>query len=204
MRYASFTLKLTAVHIAMMSLCLGSLAQTAESELPYRTLPEHPESYTAESVASRMIDGLGFRYYWATEGLRQEDLDFRPSQEARSSFETLLHIYDLTAIVRNAIEQKPNTGSKDNRPNSYEELRKATLYNLWAASEMLKSGRVKLEDCNIISQRGEDSIEYPFWNAINGPIADALWHCGQVVSFRRSSGNPFSSKVNLLTGKVRE
>ena len=45
---------------------------------------------------------------------------------------------------------------------------------------------------------------YPFWNAINGPIADALWHCGQIVSFRRSSGNPFPKGVSVFTGKVRK
>lgn len=39
---------------------------------------------------------------------------------------------------------------------------------------------------------------------LNGPIADALWHVGQVVSFRRSSGNPFNSKVSVFSGKVRE
>jgi len=43
--------------------------------------------------------------------------------------------------------------------------------------------------------------EYPFWNTLNGPISDALWHTGQIVSFRRSSGNPFDSKVGVLVGK---
>ena len=37
-----------------------------------------------------------------------------------------------------------------------------------------------------------------------GPIADALWHVGQVVTFRRSSGNPFNSKASVFTGKVRQ
>jgi hypothetical protein len=46
--------------------------------------------------------------------------------------------------------------------------------------------------------------EFPFWNQLNGPIADALWHCGQVISFRRSSGNPYNSKASVFSGKVRE
>ncbi|MFT7499284.1 MAG: hypothetical protein ACI8QP_001887, partial [Porticoccaceae bacterium] len=46
--------------------------------------------------------------------------------------------------------------------------------------------------------------EYPFWDLINGPIEDAVWHSGQLVSFRRSSGNPMNPKVNFLTGKVRD
>ena len=37
-------------------------------ELPYYEIPKETNKYTAGSVASRMVDGLGFRYYWATEG----------------------------------------------------------------------------------------------------------------------------------------
>ncbi|GAB4250566.1 MAG: hypothetical protein Kow0027_14020 [Saprospiraceae bacterium] len=190
--------------VAMSSITHSSMAQTNGSELPYRIIPDYPDSYTPETVAARMIDGLGFRYYWATEGLRQEDLEFRPTEEARSSFETLVHIYGLSRTIRLAVEQKINDGSNADTPEDYEGLRKATLENLWAASELLKSGKVKLEDCNMVFKRGERTSEYPFWNTINGPIADAIWHCGQVVSFRRSSGNPFNSKVSVLAGTVRE
>ena len=49
-----------------------------------------------------------------------------------------------------------------------------------------------------------DETGIPFWNIINGPISDALWHCGQVVMLRRASGNPFNSKVNVFSGKLRE
>ena len=49
-----------------------------------------------------------------------------------------------------------------------------------------------------------DSTSFPFWNIINGPISDALWHCGQVVLLRRSSGNPFNSKVSVFSGKLRD
>ena len=45
------------------------------SKLPYYEIPDYPETYTAGSVAARMLDGLGFRYYWATEGLNEDDLN---------------------------------------------------------------------------------------------------------------------------------
>ena len=45
--------------------------------------------------------------------------------------------------------------------------------------------------------------EFPFWNNINGPIEDAVWHVGQVVTFRRSSGNPLNSKASMLNGKLK-
>jgi hypothetical protein len=45
-------------------------------------------------------------------------------------------------------------------------------------------------------------MEFPFWNQINGPISDALWHCGQVVMNRRASGNPLQLGVNVFVGKT--
>ena len=165
--------------VAMSSITHSSMAQTNGSELPCRIIPDYPESYTPETVAARMIDGLGFRYYWATEGLRQEDLDFRPTEETRSSFETLVHIYGLLRIIRLAVEQKVNDGSNADTPENYDGLRKATLENLWAASDLLKSGKVKLEGCKMVFKRGERTREYPFWNSINGPISDAIWHCAK-------------------------
>jgi len=50
----------------------------------------------------------------------------------------------------------------------------------------------------------EERVSIPFFNIINGPIADAIWHTGQVASFRRSSGNPISSKLNHFKGTVKE
>ena len=37
------------------------------------------------------------------------------------------------------------------------------------------------------TSRGE---EFPFWNLVNGPLADALTHIGQVNSWRRIAGKP--------------
>lgn len=203
MKIVAITFRLVILLFAMVSTQNNLMAQNDEPALPYRTIPDYPESYTPENVAARMIDGLGFRYYWATDSLRQVDLNFKPNAEARSSFETLIHIYGLSRSIRNAVEQKPNEPGNDDTPEDYEGLRRATLENLWTASEILKSGKVKLEDCKLIFVRGDSTSELPFWNNINGPIADAIWHCGQVVSFRRSSGNPFNSKVSVLAGTVR-
>jgi hypothetical protein len=73
-----------------------------QEQLPYYEIPEYPESYTAGTVAARAIDGLGFRFYWATEGLRMEDLDFKPNDDGRSSMETIEHIYGLSKVIVNA------------------------------------------------------------------------------------------------------
>lgn len=173
--------------------------------LPYFEIPETPENYSPGNVAARMIDGLGFRYYWATEGLRDEDLKFQPNEEARTSEETIDHIYRLTRTIVNATKKIPNIRSNDEPELTFSEKRKATLENLQMASNILKACEDKeMEEFQVIFQRGETSSEYPFWNLINGPIADAIWHVGQVVSFRRSSGNPFNSKASVFSGKVRK
>ena len=72
---------------------------------------------------------------------------------------------------------------------------KHKILKLKKASEILRT----IDD---VSQFDND--RFPFWNIINGPISDALWHCGQVVMLRRASGNPFNSKVNVFSGKLRE
>lgn len=186
------------------SVMSGQSNADQEAALPYYEIPANPETFTAETVAARMIDGLGFRYYWATEGLRPEDLAFQPSEEARTSGETIDHILGLTNVIINSVKQQPNGGGGAEAPTTFAGKRKKTLENLKEASDILKSGSGTLDEYPIVFQRGENKTEYPFWNQINGPIADALWHVGQVVTFRRSSGNPFNSKVSVLTGKVRE
>jgi len=190
-------------HLTVLLFFITSLA-TAQN-LPFRQIPEYPAEYSAATVAARMVDGLGFRYYWATEGLRAEDINFSPDGDGRTSMETLVHIYDLTNVLLNAVSKKVTEGGAPKPELPFAELRKRTLENLKASSEKLKaSTEQELNDYKIIFKNGDKITEYPFWNQLNGPIADVLWHVGQVVSFRRSSGNPFNPKANVLTGKVRE
>lgn len=173
--------------------------------LPYYQIPDYPAQYTAESVVARMIDGVGFRFYWATEGLRPEDLAFRPSKEARTSEETIDHILGLSNVILNALLNKVNTRTgEETSPLTFDVKRQKTLENLKKASDILRGGKQRLEDSKMVFKNGDKTTEFPFWNEINGPISDALWHIGQVVSFRRSSGNPFNGKASVLEGKLRK
>ncbi len=36
-----------------------------------------------------MIEGLGYRFYWSTESLKEGDLNYKPSQDSRSTFEVM-------------------------------------------------------------------------------------------------------------------
>jgi hypothetical protein len=188
--------------VTIFSLNVIDAQHKMEEKLPYYEIPEYSETYTAGTVVARMLDGLGFRYHWATEGLREEDLAYKPSEEARTTAETIDHIYGLTKVIVNSTLNKPNTRAEEPEM-TFAEKRKKTLENIKAAADILRISN-DLSEFTIVFQRGENTSEFPFWNQINGPIADAIWHCGQVISFRRSSGNPYNSKASVFSGKVRD
>ena len=192
-------MKAFTIILAVLSFITLKAQDKTEDTLPYYQIPDYPETYTAGTVAARMVDGLGFRYYWATEGLRDEDLNFRPNEDARTTAETIDHVYGLTRVILNSTLKKPNVRSDEEPEMTFAEKRKKTLENIKTAADILRETD-DISQFNIVF--GER--EYPFWNQLNGPIADALWHCGQVVLLRRSSGNPFNSKVSVLNGKLRE
>jgi len=188
-------------------LCLGysmvTMSTNAQDTLPYYEIPAAPEHYTSGGVVSRMIDGLGFRYYWATEGLTEEDLAYKPGETNRTVGETVDHIYGLSNVILNVASKKPNERREESaKPSSFNEIRKATLKNLVKASALMLAAE-SLEDHKAIFVRKSGTSEFPFWNMINGPIEDAVWHCGQVVSLRRASGNPMPSGVSVLQGTKR-
>ena len=199
-------LALATISFFLLSPAFGQTSATTsmQEKLPYEEIGDAPESYTSATVAARMIDGLGYRYYWATEGLREEDLNFKPSHDARTTMETMLHLYGLSGTIVNASKNAPNIRPAQNVPETYEDLRAATLKNLAEASEILKKNPEQdMSELKVIFQNGENRSEFPYWNMINGPIADAIYHTGQVVSFRRSSGNPMNPKVSVFIGKNR-
>ena len=187
--------------ILTLALITMSTTHAQNSDLPYYEIPDYPEEFTACTVAARMIDGLGFRYYWATEGLTEKDLAYKPSESGRSTDETLDHLYGLSNVIVKAA-QKQHIGPRDEIEMTYEEKRTKTLNNIKTAADILRNS-TDLSQFTLVFVRGDNKSEFPFWNNINGPIADAIWHCGQVVVLRRASGNPFNSKASVFSGKVR-
>lgn len=177
----------------------GASLAKKDGELPYRQIPDYPKSYTPENVAARMIDGLGYRYFWATESLREEDLVYKPSEDSRTTGETVDHIHGLSRMILKRL-QKNDISSEENL--TFDEKRKQTLVNIQKASLILKGE--DSENDGIIFQSEDDAAGYPFWNMINGPIADAIYHTGQVVAYRRASGNPIHPGVSVFSGKTKE
>ena len=165
------------------------------TELPYYKLPDPPEKMNATGILIRFVDSLGFRYRWATEGLREENMDFQPCDSSMKLGELIKHLYELVSVTDTFI-----TGKEHERKGSMslEEWRKKTLEIAFDLSKALKG----LDDEYLGKRRWFvpwGGKEYPIWYLINGPLSDALTHVGQVASWRRINGNPISG-ANVFFG----
>ena len=179
---------------------LVSFTQTSYGDdLPFSEIGDYPNEFSQSNIVSRMIEGLGYRYYWATKSLNDNDLNYKPSDDSRTTFEVIKHIHELTIMISSSFENK--TVEFPSEQYDYKSLREKTLLNLKYIHEELKSSP-DFSKLSISFQRGDSIMSFPFWNQINGPISDALWHCGQVVMNRRASGNPLQKGVNVFIGKT--
>ena len=96
--------------------------------------------------------------------------------------ETLNHINGLTKILINAVSEKVNDSGDDLANMTFENKRIATLKNIKDAGKILASStQDQVENYKIIFRREDSSTEYPFWNMLNGAMAEAIWHVGQFV-----------------------
>ncbi len=144
----------------------------------FRTYPEPPGETSASNAIARMIDGLGFRLYWALRGLEEKDCLFRPSDDAYSIHEILYHILGLLNWV-----YKQVFGSELVRPEQSLEQGELSLRTL----ETLRDFFISVDDRELEQYQLDDR---PFWSFINMPLSDALHHVGQVSILRRVAGNP--------------
>lgn len=177
----------------------------AYQRLPYKELPIPPKQYLPGAIVARMLDGLGFRYYWATEGLQKDDLLYRPSAEAWSIHDVLGHILALTKITLATLENNFDA-KRYTRVEllPFEQLREDTLYAIEKASQLLLKTSDLSQFNTVFYGKVGQTISYPFWNQLNGPIADSIWHVGQIVSHRRSNGNPMAKGINFFSGNAKK
>ena len=190
-----FFLLLGLYHLTIMS-------QTSEY---FKNISEYPTEINNGNIISRMINGLGYRYYWATEKLKENDLRYRPSKDAYSTKETMVHIFTLSKTVYNTTLSKMNKRPDIDIPVDYESIRNETLQFLEKASKNFSNlNSEELNQMKIKFNRGGTIKSFPIWNLLNGPIADAIYHTGQIVTFRRTTGNPIDSSVNVFIGSYRQ
>lgn len=154
-----------------------------------------PERFTGTSVLTRIVDGLAFRYFWATEGLRGEDFAFRPGADSMSMVELLQHVLHLVFMLKQlAFDSRERELVETDDPAA---LRRLTLENLEAVRAQITGlDDEALATHQVLRRSGK---LYPVWNIMNGPLSDALTHVGQINAWRRLSGNP-TQKVDVFEG----
>ncbi len=171
------------------------------TSLPYTTLPELPDQVGGVEVIARLVDGLAFRYRWATEDLSPADVAFRPTPEAFTLGEIMEHVARMMEWIERALTLEHGEENEDMpAPASHEDTRARTLASLERIrGNFLERGDAGLEDIRIVgsSRPGDDR---PFWNMINGPLADALTHVGQINTYRRMNGNP-TPRADVFRGR---
>ena len=170
---------------------------------PYHSIGEYPEVYTAATVMQRVIDGLGYRYHWATKDLTEKDLAYEPGNAGQTAQQTIDHLFGLSRTIVNGVMGKDNVRPYTEVEMTFAETRLATLENFKRASEYLSEHQdLNLVDHDLVYKRGDKRSAFPFFNLINGQVSDAIYHVGQIVSYRRTTGNPIHPKVNVFMGSA--
>ncbi len=163
------------------------------SHLKFRSVTTYPKRVDGTAVLTRLIDGLGYRFFWATEGLREQDYNFYPGNNCKTIGELIKHIWGLVNWIHlNIIGH----GNDKERPKDITVERNHVLDVLGTLRDYFQ----ELSDDELVSITIEKK---PFWHLINGPFSDALTHVGQINSFRRLAGNK-TQKCSVFTLKAPE
>lgn len=165
--------------------------------LQFAEISSYPSQYNMATIVSRMLDGAGFRYYWATEGLTQEQLMEEPGNGSRSLYQIMNHIYNMVDFVGNSLEGKTTSFPEKEHGLPFEELRQQTL----ARIESAKVACVNMDEATLEQQKIDLTVngkpmQVDTWHLFNGPLPDMYHHIGQLMLLRRIQGNPLPNGVN--------
>ena len=114
--------------IFLFTLSINAQTDKKEIDLPFSEIGEYPTDFSQANIISRMIEGLGYRYYWATKSLTENDLNYKSSEDARSTIQIIEHIYSLTMMISSSFEKKEFKFTSVTY--NYDELRTKTLLKL--------------------------------------------------------------------------
>ena len=124
-------------------------------ELPFEDISKTPIELTATITLLRLVEGLAFRYRWATENLSEENIKFRPHPSSMSIEEVNSHIFDLIDSTFRVFG-----GEKQNKDslNSFHQIRKKSLLVLEDLSKRLK----KMSNEDLLEIEKKRLENYPF------------------------------------------
>ena len=144
----------------------------------FESYPPEPQEVSASNAIARMIDGLGYRLYWAMKGLSEEECAYRLCADGKSISEIIWHIFGLVNWVYIHVYGRQMERPANIIDQGYEILR---------VLEELRDHFISIDDSELQRYRLDNRS---FWSFINMPISDALSHVGQVRILRRAAGNP--------------
>lgn len=159
-----------------------------DNELPFHQLDSYPDRVSGTAVLARLLDSLGFRFRWATHDLSDGDYTFSPGQGCQSIGQLVGHIWGLINWISASV-----LGQQEKPPETPQEQRVHALQMLVRLREHVST----LDDSSLAAITIRD---YPFWHILNGPLADALTHVGQINVLRRLAGNP-TPRARVFTGE---
>ncbi len=162
-------MKLPILLLFLILLNYGSTySQKNIDKLPYRKMPKYSEDINYGFVMSRIIDELGYTYYWASEGLNKED--FVNEYGSKNILYALLENIDQVSYIIASLTLNDSISDNVYVEKSLNELRKKMLFNLINASNKL--------------YLTEDSANLPLWGILSKPISDVKWYTDQIISYR--------------------
>jgi hypothetical protein len=165
--------------------------------LDFSSIPPGPAQVSGGAVLTCLVAGIGFRFYWVTEGLRDEDIALRVIPEAMSIAELTVHVLELAEWVAEAAVAIPKADGTPNGDPAFPENRRRALEMLALLRDRFSAMRdEEISAIRLPARAGG----LPWPHIINGPLADALTHVGQINLLRRASGNPVP-KANVLLGQ---
>lgn len=165
------------------------------NELPYANIPAPPAEMNGAAFLTRLIDGLGFRFRWATEGMSDADAAFQPAPESMSTVRLCKHLCLLANMIDGAIGGEFEADL--HKSEDFQELRGRFLHKL----VRIRARAAAMTDAELSAAKVRHPAkgDFPVWNLISGPLADALTHVGQINGWRRMAGNP-APKTNIFEG----
>lgn len=158
----------------------------------YSKLPDAPGDAGGASVLNHVLDSLGFRFYWATEGLGDADLGFSPGEGAMTLGRQMAHVKRLLQWTDVALQSRSEM--VDEVETDFASMRDGVF-------EALDGLKARVADMGEEGLLGVEVFGFPFWNLVAGPVTDCIAHVGQINVYRRLLGKP-APRINYFAGKV--
>jgi hypothetical protein len=142
-------------------------------------------------ILRHLLATLAYRGGKAIRGAPQEFADFHATESTRTPGQILAHLGDLLDWSLSQAKGKPEW--RVSPPLPWDQEKKRFFTSLKAFDDYLAS---------------DAPVEFPAEKLLQGPIADAFTHVGQIAILRRIAGVPVKAEnyvaADIVTGRVGE